>query len=230
MMVNRECETLDLVERGPDGAGAAGTVARISAWADKFEPRDEFEEAVAGALGAAEAEAGEGGGTDTDGDDGDDLGQGRLTIEEYAQRRAELAKARSLLFDEGRRRQRLNKIKSKTYRSIRKRQISRRAENGVGSDDDDADEAAAREKAEADRAKERMTLQHKNTSRWAKRVLRRGKHNDKDTRIRTGNAVTDRTATTETTRRKYWRSTAMEMTRPGTKAAAEERRYSNLIS
>ena len=86
------------------------------------------------------------------------MGQGRLTIEEYAQRRAELAKARSLLFDEGRRRQRLNKIKSKTYRSIRKRQISRRAENGGGSDDDGADEAAAREKAEADRAQEHVAV------------------------------------------------------------------------
>ncbi|MEM7072906.1 MAG: hypothetical protein AAF418_04990, partial [Pseudomonadota bacterium] len=38
------------------------------------------------------------------------------------------------------------------------------------------------EKDEYDRMKERMTLAHKNTSKWAKRILKRGKNVDADTR------------------------------------------------
>ena len=42
--------------------------------------------------------------------------------------------------------------------------------------------AELREKEEVARIQERMTLAHKNTSKWAKRILKRGKNVDVDTR------------------------------------------------
>ena len=120
---------------------------------------------------------------------GDDLGSNRITLAEYKKRHGELAKLRALMFYEEQKRHRINKIKSKKYRKIRKRQSERLK---------DAEEEAARadgstaavdaldreriEREEMDRMKERMTLAHKNTSKWAKRVLRRGAKMDVEER------------------------------------------------
>ena len=124
---------------------------------------------------------------DDDLDITDDLGSNRISMEEYKKRHAELSKMRALLFYEEQKRHRINKIKSKKYRKIRKRQRDRltNAEEEAQREMEGEDPALERErveKEEMDRMKERMTLAHKNTSKWARRVLRRGKNVDVEER------------------------------------------------
>jgi U3 small nucleolar RNA-associated protein 14 len=93
--------------------------------------------------------------------------------EELAMRQAELSKVRALMFYEQQKRHRINKIKSKLYRKIRKRQKDRR-EGATGDDSgaDDNDEGdEANDDGEFQRVKERMDLRHKNTGKWAKMAL-----------------------------------------------------------
>ncbi|KAG9312720.1 Utp14 protein-domain-containing protein [Chiua virens] len=94
------------------------------------------------------------------------LKMAHLTVDEVAARRAELRVMRELTFRADKKAKRIAKIKSKAYRRLRKKQRERLD----GADEDgDAGEAndEARLKAEALRAKERATLRHKNTGKWA---------------------------------------------------------------
>jgi U3 small nucleolar RNA-associated protein 14 len=114
----------------------------------------------------------------------DDLGANEITLEEYKKRHGQLAKMRALMFYHEQKRHHINKIKSKKYRRIRKNQREKQKSaelEGQIEDDPDLEQELA-EKEEVDRMKERMTLAHKNTSKWAKRVLKRGKNADVDTR------------------------------------------------
>ena len=152
---------------------------------DKFVPTTEFEKELYAALQQAGQE-------DEDAIlkreeqmmQDDDLGSNKLTMEEFKKRRAELAKMRALMFYHEQKRHHMNKIKSKKYRRIRKKQRERLKEADIAAQiDEDPDLAKElEEKEEVERMKERMTLAHKNTSKWAKRVLKRGKNVDKDTR------------------------------------------------
>jgi len=114
----------------------------------------------------------------------DDLGANRLTLEEYKKRRGQLAQIRALMFYHERKRHHMKKIKSKKYRRIRKKQRERLKESttddAIEQDENFAKEL--KEKEEIARVQERMTLAHRNTSKWAKRILKRGKNVDIDTR------------------------------------------------
>ena len=110
----------------------------------------------------------------------DDLGANTMTIEEYRERRSELAKMRALMFYHEQKRHKINKIKSKQYRRIRKRQREKQKE--LEAEDNPELIRELREKEEIERMQERATLAHKNTSKWAKRILKRGKNVDADTR------------------------------------------------
>lgn len=92
------------------------------------------------------------------------------------ERHAEIEKARALMTYYQRKRHQINKIKSKAYHRIRKKQKERR-------DDkereliEQTDPELAQQLAEADtvkRLEERMNLRHKNTSKWAKMALAHG--------------------------------------------------------
>ncbi len=178
---NREAETLDF--RPKD---------RIRITKDelvgKFEPTTDFEKEMANALeeaGIADESKMKNMDDDMfDDDDDDDLGRNNLTEEEFRRRHGELAKMRALMFYEEQKRNRVNKIKSKKYRKIRKKQRMRlkEAENAEAAEHDDEYAKELEEKAELERMQERMSLKHRNTSKWAKRVLRRGKNVDMDTR------------------------------------------------
>ena len=146
-----------------------------------------------GATGEEEGgEDGNGGGSsgkyDGDDDDGDDdLGSNVITAAEYKRRHGELAKLRALMFYEEQKRHRINKIKSKKYRKIRKRQRERMKDgedeaSRLNGDDDEADNRERAEREEMDRMRERMTLAHKNTSKWARHMLRRGSKMDVEER------------------------------------------------
>jgi U3 small nucleolar RNA-associated protein 14 len=92
-----------------------------------------------------------------------------LSVEEVAARRAELRVMRELAFRADRKAKRVAKIKSKTYRRIRKKQRERLDGAGESADGDgDGEDDKERLKAEVQRARERATLRHKNTGKWAK--------------------------------------------------------------
>ena len=196
----RDAETLDF---RPNKNLATTRVTR-DMLVEKFEAKTEFEAELAKALEVAGMEdekimrqkekkrllaEGESGKDDMFSDDeslnnmneaDDDLGSNRISIEEYKKRHGELAKMRALMFYEEQKRNRVNKIKSKKYRKIRKRQREREkeAENEAARLDDPTLDREKMEQEEMERMKERMTLAHKNTSKWARRVLRRGSKMD----------------------------------------------------
>ena len=162
---------------------------------DKFTATTDFEKEMAAALEEAGA-ADEKGIKDKEGrelfedddfgtdDDDDDLGRNKLSAEQYKKRHGELAKMRALMFYDEQKRHHINKIKSKKYRKIRKKQRDRlmESEDAEAAETDEAYAKELEEKAELERMKERMSLKHRNTSKWAKRVLRRGANVDSDTR------------------------------------------------
>lgn len=85
----------------------------------------------------------------------------------------ELRKMRDLLFHDERKLKRASKIKSKSYRKVHNKTAARRAERegALGA----VDRVTAQKlqlRHEVQRVRERMTLKHKNTSRWAKHALR----------------------------------------------------------
>lgn len=99
-----------------------------------------------------------------------------MTLEEIKQKQAELAKFKALMFYEQMKNHRINKIKSKAYHRIRKRQKLKRAAEAAGSDEDDDNDATEEEVKR--RIQERMNLKHKNTGKWAKMALKHS-HGDK---------------------------------------------------
>ncbi|KAI6154218.1 small-subunit processome [Pisolithus tinctorius] len=125
--------------------------------AAKFQPSNEFESAVDKLLKSAQLR-------DEDITHTESLKMAHLTVEEVAARRAELRMMRELAFRADRKAKRVAKIKSKAYRRIRKKQRERL---DVPVEDEDMDEEA-RMKAEVERARERATLKHKATGKWAR--------------------------------------------------------------
>ncbi len=113
----------------------------------------------------------------------EELEMHKLTVEEVAARAAQLAKMRSLMFHQEIKDRRQSKIKSRKYRKLLKKQKEKskmtldemRAVNA-----EEAEEMA--EKQTRDRALERITLRHRNTSKWVKGALRSGAMRDPGTR------------------------------------------------
>ncbi|KAJ1344833.1 hypothetical protein BSLG_000348 [Batrachochytrium salamandrivorans] len=102
----------------------------------------------------------------------EELELNKISQEELIERRRELAKMRSVMFYQEQKQKRISKIKSKAYRKIHKKkntdgELSLEELNGL--DPDLAQEKI--EKMELARAKERMTLKHKNMGKWAKEML-----------------------------------------------------------
>lgn len=100
------------------------------------------------------------------------LESGKLSKEDVLRRQRELARVRSLVFHYDQKMKRIKRIKSKKFRKHLKKDRERLAdESGALSDGADQEEAMA---AERRRVEERVTLRHKNTSKWVRRQLRRG--------------------------------------------------------
>ncbi|KAF9014157.1 Utp14 protein-domain-containing protein [Cyathus striatus] len=100
------------------------------------------------------------------------LEMNKLSVEEVAERRGELRKMRELMFRAEIKAKRIKKIKSKTYRKIKRKEKERLGEK-LG-DGEDSDTEEGRLKREIERAKERATLRHKHTGKWAKQMKHRG--------------------------------------------------------
>jgi U3 small nucleolar RNA-associated protein 14 len=105
------------------------------------------------------------------------LATNKLSIEDVQRRTAELRMARELMYREEAKAKRIKKIKSKSYRRIRKKERVRQeeairdalAEEHGGAPDEDEELEHERR-----RAQERMSLKHKQ-SRWAKGVRDSGR-------------------------------------------------------
>jgi U3 small nucleolar RNA-associated protein 14 len=105
----------------------------------------------------------------------EDLALKRVSVDEVRARQAQLQVMRELMFRQQQKASRIAKIKSKRYRKIHKRERERtRLATEEGLEGEDVEEEQMRK--EAARAKERMTLRHKNTGEWAKKMLSRGQH------------------------------------------------------
>jgi U3 small nucleolar RNA-associated protein 14 len=107
----------------------------------------------------------------------EELKTNKMPLEEVQARRAELRRARDLLFREELRAKRVKKIKSKAYRRVHRKERERLnaidrdafAEGGEsGLDEEDRDQADRR------RAEERMGAKHRD-SKWAKQMKKSGR-------------------------------------------------------
>lgn len=177
---NREAETLDFRPKNR-------VRMTNNSLANKFEADNDFERRIQKALearGKDDDGDSDGSGASNSSDGEDDLGRGKISRADLLRRHGELAKVRSLLFYEELKRNQMNKIKSKKYRKIRKKQSDREKAKELELLRENDPEEANRLDEEAERARmqERMTLQHKNTSKWARQQLRRGKNTDTDSR------------------------------------------------
>ena len=100
----------------------------------------------------------------------------KMPLEEVQARRAELRRARELLFREEIRAKRINKIKSKSYRKVHRKERERNMQRekdalaAAGVDDSESE----KERQERRRAEERMGARHRE-SRWAKGVKDSGR-------------------------------------------------------
>lgn len=108
----------------------------------------------------------------------EDLALKKVSIDEVRQRQAQLRTMRELMFRQEQKAKRIAKIKSKTYRKVHKREREREKERQMAEEDSDDDK---RMKTETARAKERMTLRHKASGDWAKKIFGQRRH-DPETR------------------------------------------------
>ncbi|KAI9485688.1 MAG: small-subunit processome [Benjaminiella poitrasii] len=141
-----------------------------AAMASKFKPETSLEKQISDAL----AEAGM---KDEELEEFEALKLNKLTVEEIEERRKELRMMRELMFRHEIKNKRLKKIKSKSYRKLKRKEKERLSLQVKNSGMDEVDhELDDQEMVDAamSRAEERMTLKHKNTSKWAKRALARG--------------------------------------------------------
>lgn len=164
---NRHVKSLDLAQDKRQQLSYKSLVT-------KFKPSNDFEEEVNMVVlksNVADAEA--------EGQEIEQLRGKKMSSKEIRQKQAELAKVKALLFYEQIKRHRLNKIKSKAYHRIRKRQKQKRigsAEPEQGDESDEEEEEQVDQSLE--RVKERMSLRHKNTGKWARMASSRA-HTDK---------------------------------------------------
>jgi U3 small nucleolar RNA-associated protein 14 len=112
------------------------------------------------------------------------LAMNNMSPEDVRARQAELAKMRSLLFFHEIKCRRIARIKSKKFAKVHKK---KKGAAGSNADDDDVNfeeggDSEAADKRERARIKERMTLKHRNTSKWVTRQLHRGGGKEKGTR------------------------------------------------
>lgn len=102
-----------------------------------------------------------------------------MDLEEAKERRHELQKLRALQSYYEAKCHRMKKIKSKKYHRVKRKAEKRAAEKKAEEDPQADNEKETVEKAEKLRAEERMSLKHRNTSKWAKHLITKaGKNAD----------------------------------------------------
>lgn len=105
----------------------------------------------------------------------EDLEMAKVSVEEVKRRRAELAIMRDLMFRQEQKAKRQSKIKSKAYRRVHRKEKEKARlamETGNSSTLENPHDL------DAQRARERMELRHKNTGKWAQKMLDRADHDE----------------------------------------------------
>ena len=102
-----------------------------------------------------------------------DVELSKLTVAEVAAKRDQLAFMKELMYREQQKGRRINKIKSKSFHRIRRKEQQRK-EAQLGEEQGGAKTLDY----EAERARERMTLKHSTSSRWAKQTRKLAAHGD----------------------------------------------------
>lgn len=105
----------------------------------------------------------------------EDLEMAKLSVEEVQKRRADLAIMRDLLFRQEQKAKRQSKIKSKAYRRVHRKE---REKLKLAMQDSAENDQSTTDKLESARARERMELRHKNTGKWAQKMLSRADHGE----------------------------------------------------
>ncbi|KAI9906290.1 hypothetical protein PsorP6_016484 [Peronosclerospora sorghi] len=167
---NRQRETLDLRVQAPTLEKPTPVVL-----ASKFVANSAMEHEIAALLAAGDLSDKQIGH-----DERTELAMQQVTRHEVAARQRALARLRSLLFYEEQKTKRVKKIKSKLYHKIRKAQHERAHDVRAGLDPERAREV--KEQLASKRAHERLTLKHRNTSKWVTHQLARGTRADNATR------------------------------------------------
>ncbi|KAF2478436.1 Utp14 protein-domain-containing protein [Neohortaea acidophila] len=164
VMHNRRAEFLAFPLQNPDEGEAVGKDTFVQSL-----PQNELEENIRRIM----EESGMVSKLDRNVDDaeeallaGEELAEKQMPVQDVVRRRAELRRARDLLFREEIKAKRIAKIKSKSYRRVHRKERQRLAERereqeGEGSDED------AIQRADRLRAESRMNTKHRD-SKWAK--------------------------------------------------------------
>lgn len=171
---NRRAEFLQFPLTDPNASEALGTHKMIPTQQGK--PSNELESAIQNIL----EESGLSSKQKADDEEKqlqqfEELQMKQIPLEEVTARRAELRKARELLFREEVKAKRIKKIKSKSYRRVHRRERERAeaaerdffdAEGGEGEDEKELNDRR--------RAEERMSTKHRD-SKWAKAMKKSGR-------------------------------------------------------
>ncbi|GAB1522520.1 hypothetical protein RhiTH_005640 [Rhizoctonia solani] len=167
----RDAEHLAFPLQGP-AAGKKGT--SNADVIDRFQPSTAMESAISSLLRAAnlhtDAAAAEAENT---------LAAPTISEEDLAARRAQLRLTRELMFRADIKAKRVAKIKSKAYRRMKKREKEKQKEAAVELGLDEGEEVD-RMRAEVERAKERATLRHRTTGKWAKAMRNKGEMDEEE--------------------------------------------------
>ncbi|KAL1652109.1 hypothetical protein SLS58_000234 [Diplodia intermedia] len=169
---NRRAEHISFPIRDPDAQEALGTKAFLPISTGK--PANALESAIQSIMEESGLSTGKK--SEEQIAEFEELQTNKMPIEEVMARRAELRKARDLMFREEVRAKRLKKIKSKSYRRVHRKERERLEEQerqaladaGVDISDEE------RERNDRRRAEERMGAKHRE-SKWAKSVKSTGR-------------------------------------------------------
>ncbi|KAJ9630885.1 hypothetical protein H2203_001412 [Taxawa tesnikishii (nom. ined.)] len=171
---NRRAEFLQFPLKDPNASEAVGTSKLIPAQQDK--PANELESAIQNILEQSGLSTAKKGKADDDDEDeimrAEELQLNKIPVEEVMARRAELRKARELLFREEVKAKRVKKIKSKSYRRVHRKEREREAAKWEGLDDDMNEDD--KERQDRRRAEARMGTKHRD-SKWAKSAKKAGR-------------------------------------------------------
>ncbi|KAG0180067.1 hypothetical protein DFQ29_001288 [Apophysomyces sp. BC1021] len=165
---NREADHLSFPMQAPEKQEMASSAALAS----KFKAETDLEKQIEEALSQA-------GMKDEELEAFEALKLNKLSVEEIEERRKELRLMRELMFRHEIKAKRLKKIKSKSYRKLQRKE-KEKLELQVQQMDEIDHEMSREDQVNAamQRAEERMSLKHKNTSKWAKRALARGQQDE----------------------------------------------------
>ena len=179
---NRRAEHLSFPVKDPNTVAAQGTHRLLPTSHSK--PLTELEGTIQNLLQESGLAAPNGGSEEDKLQAFEELRTNKMPLEEVQARRAELRKARELLFREEVRAKRIKKIKSKSYRKVHRKERERTAQQekdaltAAGVDDSESEQ----ERKDRRRAEERMGARHRE-SKWAKGVKHSGRANwDEDAR------------------------------------------------